>query len=59
MINVVYLNDQAIEKILVQKFEPGVERTFADVSLQLAVALDSELPIVYVRVDDDLAWRSL
>ena len=57
MENSAYLNDRVVEKVLVQKFEPGVERVFDDVSEQLAAALDAKAPVVYVRVDTDLSWR--
>lgn len=57
MENFVYLNDRVVEKVLVQKFEPGIARVFEDVSEQLAAVLDAKAPVVYVRVDDDLSWR--
>lgn len=57
MENFVYLNDGVVEKVFVQKFEPGIERVFDDVSEQLAAALDAKAPVVYVRVDADLSWR--
>lgn len=59
MINIAYLNDRVIERVLAQKFEPGIERTFADVTQKLAAALDADAPVVYIRVDDDLRWRIL
>ncbi len=59
MISAVYLDDRVVERVLVQKFEPGIERSFIDVSQKLADALDADTPVVYVRVDDDLSWRTL
>lgn len=59
MINIAYLNDKVIERVLAQKFEPGIERTFADVTQKLAAALDADAPVVYIRVDDDVRWRTL
>ena len=59
MINIAYLNDRVIERVLAQKFEPGVERTFAGVTQKLAATLDADAPVVYIRVDDDIRWRTL
>jgi Holliday junction resolvase RusA-like endonuclease len=59
MINVAYLDDRAVERVLVQKFEPGIERSFADVTQKLQDALRTKAPVVYIRVDDDLSWRIL
>ena len=36
-----------------------MEVSFADPSEQLAKALDSSPPLVYIRVDDDLSWRDV
>ena len=52
-----YLDDRAVERVAVQKFEPDAGWEFVTVTDQLAVALDTEAPVVYVRVDDDLSWR--
>ena len=59
MLNVAYLDDKVIERVLVQKFEPDVRWTFNDPSQRLAEALRTALPVTYVRVDDDLGWRTL
>lgn len=59
MTAVAYLDDNVVERVLVQKFEPGMEVSFADPSEQLAKALDSSPPLVYIRVDDDLSWRDV
>ncbi|MBX3501159.1 MAG: RusA family crossover junction endodeoxyribonuclease [Alphaproteobacteria bacterium] len=59
LIGVAYLNDNVIERVVVQKFEPNVDWDFSDPSDQLAAALDAVAPIVYIRVDDDLSWRRL
>ncbi|HEY0837816.1 MAG TPA: RusA family crossover junction endodeoxyribonuclease [Azospirillum sp.] len=56
---VAYLDDRAVERLVVQKFEPGMETSFHDVSQKLAEALGTPPPVVYIRVDDDLRWRSL
>ncbi len=57
--NVAYVNDNDVERIVAQKFEPEVDWSFADPSFQLAAALETDPPVVYIRVDDDLGWRSL
>lgn len=56
---VAYMDDKNVERVVVQKFEPQVEWDFADPDEQLAAALDTPPPVVYIRVDDDLSWRRL
>jgi crossover junction endodeoxyribonuclease RusA len=56
---VAYLDDRNVERVIVQKFEPQVEWSFANPGPQLAAALDCAPPVVYIRVDDDLSWRRL
>ena len=59
MINVAYLDDRIVERVLVQKFEPGIERSFGAATQKLEDALRKTTPVVYIRVDDDLSWRTL
>jgi len=59
MIGVAYLNDRVVERVLVQNFERGIEKSFTDISQIFADALDKDEPVVYIRVDDDLTWRRL
>ena len=59
LIAVAYLDDRDLDRVLVQKFEPTVDWHFVVPSDQLAAALDTAPPVVYVRVDDDLSWRRL
>lgn len=59
MEGVAYLDDHAAERVTVQKFEPEVGWEFSVPSDQLALALDTDGPVVYIRVDDDLSWRSI
>jgi Holliday junction resolvase RusA-like endonuclease len=59
MIYVVFPDDQVVERVTVQKFEPDQDWEFQSPSEQLAVALEIEKPVVYVRVDDDLSWRRI
>ncbi|MFO1163506.1 MAG: RusA family crossover junction endodeoxyribonuclease [Reyranellaceae bacterium] len=62
---VAYLDDQFVERVVAQRFEPGAGWTFAEPSEQLAAALntiaasDNPTPLVYVRADNDLSWRTL
>jgi crossover junction endodeoxyribonuclease RusA len=49
----VYLDDNQVERVLVQKFEPGRIFTFHDPTPELADALEQAAPQVYVRIDDD------
>jgi len=56
---VAYPDDSVVERILVQKFEPGIPRSFRITSAQLGKALDAPPPVVYIRLDDDLSWRQL
>jgi hypothetical protein len=56
---VAYLDDEIVERAVVQKFEPDVSWRFLSPSDRLAAALAMRPPIVYIRVDDDLAWRRL
>lgn len=57
LIHLVYNDDRAIERVLVQKLEPGVDWSFAQPSEQLAGALLVTPPVVHIRIDDDPIWR--
>jgi crossover junction endodeoxyribonuclease RusA len=59
MIAVVYPSDHLIERIVVQKFEPGVEAIFHAPTPTLAQAIETEPPVIYIRLDDDLSWRQV
>jgi len=54
---IAYIDDRDIERVVVQKFEPDIGWSFDQPSEMLASALDAEKPVVYIRIDDDLAWR--
>jgi crossover junction endodeoxyribonuclease RusA len=49
----VYLDDQQIERVAVQKFEPGSLFQFTAPTDKVAEALISERPVVYVRISND------
>lgn len=47
----VYVDDNQVERVLVQKFEPGRFFTFKDPTPRLAAALETEGPRVYLHID--------
>jgi crossover junction endodeoxyribonuclease RusA len=49
----IYMNDRQIQRILVQKFEPGNVFEFALPSPVLGDALSRPKPVLYVRISDD------
>lgn len=49
----IYIDDHQVERILVQKFEPGNVFDFNEPSAMLAEALGGRRPVVYVRISDD------
>lgn len=49
----VYLDDRQIQRILVQKFEPGNVFAFSQPSMTLASAIERSKPALYVRLSDD------
>ena len=59
LVGVAYLTDQVVERVAVQKFEPTTSWNVAEPSEQLAIALDTGTPVLYIRVDDNLGWRDL
>ena len=59
MIGVAYQSDEHIEKVVVQKFEPGVAWLFSAPSTMLADAIEVEKPVLYIRLDQDLGWRNV
>jgi len=59
MIGVAYIDDKCIEKVIVQKFEPGVAWVFSEPSSTLANAIEVDKPALYIRLDKHLAWRSV
>lgn len=49
----IYLDDRQVERIVVQKFEPGNVFAFAHPTSVFAMALTEERPVLYVRVSND------
>jgi crossover junction endodeoxyribonuclease RusA len=50
----VYIDDRQVERIWVQKFEPGRVLTFSEPTPTLADALERDRPVLYVRIDDEI-----
>ena len=59
MVNVIYPDDRLLERVTVQKFEPGSEFIMHSLTSILEEAIGTEPPVIYIRVDDDLNWREL
>ncbi len=59
MLFVIYPDDRLIERVIVQKFEPGVEAVFRSLTPTLEQAIGTEPPVIYIRIDDDLSWRQV
>ena len=55
----IYIDDRQVERVIVQKFEPGRDASFADPTDTLSVALDMDRPIVYIRVDDEFSAKRI
>ena len=49
----IYLDDQQVERLVVQKFEPGNVFPFSQPSGTLATALAEENPVLYIRLSTD------
>lgn len=49
----IYLDDKQVERLLIQKFEPGNVFGFANPSTTIAGALEGDKPVLYVRVSND------
>lgn len=59
MIFIIYPNDRHLERVTVQKFEPGVESIFRALTPTLERATKTDPPVIYIRIDDDLSWREV
>lgn len=59
MATIIYPDDRLLERIVVQKFEPGVESVFHSLTPTLEQAVETDPPVIYIRIDDDLSWREL
>ena len=59
MNTIIYPNDRLLERIIVQKFEPGTVSVFRSLTPTLDRATETEPPVLYIRIDDDLRWREV
>lgn len=59
MVTVIYPDDRLLERIIVQKFEPGIAAIFHSLTPTLEQATETEPPVIYIRIDDDLSWRQV
>lgn len=57
--DIVYVDDGQVESVTVCKVEPEVIWLFSSESETLVTALGMEAPVVYVRIDADLGWRTV
>ncbi len=53
LIGLIYLDDQQIECLHIEKIEPGRTRVFSNPGPKLVEALERTEPMVYIRVDVD------
>lgn len=51
----VYIDDAQVRRVWVEKFESDRSFQFENPSVQLASTIDSERPVVYIRVDSDVS----
>jgi len=49
----IYIDDAQVERILVQKFEPGKVFPFSSPSATLEEALSRPKPVLYIRLSND------
>lgn len=54
MVRCVYSDDEIVERVVVQKFEPGHIFAFQDPSTTLLGALEADDPVVYIRIAGDV-----
>jgi Holliday junction resolvase RusA-like endonuclease len=59
MVGVFYLDDRVIERVVVQKFELGYDATFVSPTRTLEDATLANPPVIYIRIEDGLAWRAV
>lgn len=59
MLTIIYPDDRLIERIIVQEFEPGIGVVFRSLTPTLEQAVESDRPLVFIRIDDDLSWRQV
>jgi crossover junction endodeoxyribonuclease RusA len=53
----IYLDDRQVERIVVQKFEPGSQYQFNEPGQALVKALEGDKPVLYIRISNDPTER--
>ena len=53
LIKHIYFDDNLVERVVVQKFEPEIEFSFNRPTPILALGISEERPILYVRISAD------
>lgn len=48
----IYVDDDLIDRVLVQRFEPDARFSFAEPSTKLVEAMASDGPVLYVRISE-------
>lgn len=48
----VYFDDRQVERVLVQKFEPGKGKTFSNVSKVLSDAISGQRPLLFIKINN-------
>ena len=54
MAGCVYSDNELVERVVVQKFEPGRVFAFQNPTEVLLTALEAKEPMVYIRISNDL-----
>lgn len=49
----IYIDDRQVERVVVQKFEPGNVFPFAEPTTTFTEALNADRPLLYVRISND------
>lgn len=49
----IYIDDGQVERVVVQKFEPGNAFTFQKPTVRLSEALEGDRPLLYVRISSN------
>ena len=52
LIRLVYFDDVQVERVVVQKFEPGRLFAFTRPSVTLAAVIEAKRPALYIRLSD-------
>jgi hypothetical protein len=50
----IYSDDEIVERVVVQKFEPGRVFPFQNPTEIMLSALEAEVPVIYIRITDDV-----